>query len=175
MKHTKPGRLELVLLAPQSADMAQKQATADKLKFNLLVDAHNEVGNATFPEDLNVYLTPSKPTFRHTTSKYVLIGFQSSELYQAFACPTSSKPSLRDISEAQFARGHATPLGEPYSASAVQAMLLIASPSLECESRCCKTGSRIYGPPYTKAEEDEFYRRVGRGPKRKRPSTQNSI
>src|SRR5262249_21722401 len=27
-----------------------------------------------------------------------------------------------------------------------------------------KTGSRIYGPPYTKAEEDEFYRRVGRGP-----------
>ena len=26
------------------------------------------------------------------------------------------------------------------------------------------TGSRIYGPPYTKAEEDEFYRRVGRGP-----------
>jgi hypothetical protein len=25
------------------------------------------------------------------------------------------------------------------------------------------TGSRIYGPPYTKAEEDEFYRRVGRG------------
>jgi hypothetical protein len=27
-----------------------------------------------------------------------------------------------------------------------------------------KTGSRIYGPPYTKPEEDEFYRRVGRGP-----------
>jgi len=27
-----------------------------------------------------------------------------------------------------------------------------------------KTGSRIYGPPYTEAEEDEFYRRVGGGP-----------
>jgi hypothetical protein len=27
-----------------------------------------------------------------------------------------------------------------------------------------KTGSRIYGPPYTKAEEDEFYRRIGLGP-----------
>ena len=26
-----------------------------------------------------------------------------------------------------------------------------------------KTGSRIYGPPYTQAEEDEFYRRVGGG------------
>jgi hypothetical protein len=27
-----------------------------------------------------------------------------------------------------------------------------------------KTGCRIHGPAYTKAEEDEFYRRVGRGP-----------
>ena len=27
-----------------------------------------------------------------------------------------------------------------------------------------KTGSRIYGPPYTKAEEDEFYGRIGLGP-----------
>jgi hypothetical protein len=27
-----------------------------------------------------------------------------------------------------------------------------------------KTGSRIYGPPYTKAEEAEFYRRLGGGP-----------
>ena len=27
-----------------------------------------------------------------------------------------------------------------------------------------KTGSRIYGPPYTEAEEDDFYRRVGGGP-----------
>ena len=26
------------------------------------------------------------------------------------------------------------------------------------------TGNRIYGPPYTKAEEDEFYRRIGGGP-----------
>ena len=25
-------------------------------------------------------------------------------------------------------------------------------------------GMRIHEPPYTKAEEDEFYRRVGRGP-----------
>ena len=25
-------------------------------------------------------------------------------------------------------------------------------------------GMRIHSPPYTKAEEDEFYRRVGRGP-----------
>ena len=45
-------------LSPQSADRAQKQATAD----NLLVDANNEVGKAfgvvyTFPEDLkNVVL-----------------------------------------------------------------------------------------------------------------------
>jgi hypothetical protein len=50
------------VLSPQSADRAQKQATADKLKFNLLVDANNEVGKAfgvvyTFPEDLkNVVL-----------------------------------------------------------------------------------------------------------------------
>jgi hypothetical protein len=47
----------LVVLSPQSADRAQKQATADKLKFNLLVDANNEIGKAlgvvyTFPEDL---------------------------------------------------------------------------------------------------------------------------
>lgn len=27
-----------------------------------------------------------------------------------------------------------------------------------------KHGNRIHGPPYTKAEEDEFYRRVGSGP-----------
>ena len=27
-----------------------------------------------------------------------------------------------------------------------------------------KICSRIYGPPYTKAEEDEFYRRIGGGP-----------
>jgi hypothetical protein len=27
-----------------------------------------------------------------------------------------------------------------------------------------KTGSRIYGPPYTEAEQDDFYKRVGRGP-----------
>jgi hypothetical protein len=45
------------MLSPQSADRAQKQATADKLKFNLLVGANNEVGKAfgvvcTFPEDL---------------------------------------------------------------------------------------------------------------------------
>jgi hypothetical protein len=25
-------------------------------------------------------------------------------------------------------------------------------------------GSRIHGPPYTQAEEDEFYRRIGGGP-----------
>jgi peroxiredoxin len=36
----------LVVLSPQSADRAQKQATADKLKFNLLVDANNPVGKA---------------------------------------------------------------------------------------------------------------------------------
>jgi peroxiredoxin len=34
-------------LSPQSADRAQKQATADKLKFNLLVDANNEVRKAS--------------------------------------------------------------------------------------------------------------------------------
>jgi hypothetical protein len=27
-----------------------------------------------------------------------------------------------------------------------------------------KDGSRIYGPPYTEAEQDDFYKRVGRGP-----------
>jgi hypothetical protein len=27
-----------------------------------------------------------------------------------------------------------------------------------------KHGNRIHSPPYTKAEEAEFYRRVGRGP-----------
>jgi hypothetical protein len=25
-------------------------------------------------------------------------------------------------------------------------------------------GSRLHGPPYTKAEEDEFYKRIGGGP-----------
>jgi len=45
------------VLSPQSAERAQKQATADKLKFNLLVDANNEVRKAfgvvyTFTEDL---------------------------------------------------------------------------------------------------------------------------
>jgi DNA invertase Pin-like site-specific DNA recombinase len=33
------------------------------------------------------------------------------------------RPSLRDISAALFAAGHATPAGKPYSASAVQSML----------------------------------------------------
>jgi hypothetical protein len=27
-----------------------------------------------------------------------------------------------------------------------------------------KHGNRIHGPPYTKAEKDEFYRRIGGGP-----------
>jgi hypothetical protein len=27
-----------------------------------------------------------------------------------------------------------------------------------------KHGTRIHEPPYTQAEEDEFYRRIGRGP-----------
>jgi hypothetical protein len=27
-----------------------------------------------------------------------------------------------------------------------------------------KHGARIHSPPYTKAEEDEFYRRIGGGP-----------
>ena len=58
--------IELVVLSPQSPDRAQKQATADKLKFNLLVDTDNQVGKAfgvvyTFPEDLkNVYLNTFK-------------------------------------------------------------------------------------------------------------------
>ena len=26
------------------------------------------------------------------------------------------------------------------------------------------SGSRLHGPPYTKAEEDEFYKRIGGGP-----------
>ena len=34
------------MLSPQRADRAQKQATADKVKFNLLMDANNEVGKA---------------------------------------------------------------------------------------------------------------------------------
>ncbi len=49
--------IELVVLSPQSLDRARKQATAGKLKFNLLVDKGNEIGKAfglvyTFPEDL---------------------------------------------------------------------------------------------------------------------------
>lgn len=49
------------MLSPQSLDRARKQATAGRLKFNLLVDKDNEIGKAfglvyTFPEDLkNVY------------------------------------------------------------------------------------------------------------------------
>jgi peroxiredoxin len=54
--------IELVVLSPQSAARAKKQATDDKLKFNLLVDENNKVGKAfgvvyTFPADLqNLYL-----------------------------------------------------------------------------------------------------------------------
>ena len=33
------------------------------------------------------------------------------------------RPSLRDISDALLTKGYATPLGKPYSASAVQSML----------------------------------------------------
>jgi len=49
------------VLSPQSLEKARQQATAEKLKFNLLVDKDNEIGKAfglvyTFPEDLkNVY------------------------------------------------------------------------------------------------------------------------
>ncbi len=62
--------VELVVLSPQSADRAKKQATDDKLKFNLLVDENNEVGKAfgvvyTFPEDLKgVYLNVFKIDIR---------------------------------------------------------------------------------------------------------------
>jgi peroxiredoxin len=62
----KQAGIELVVLSPQSADRAAKQAADDKLKFNLLVDANNEVGKSfgvvyTFPEDLkNVYLNVFK-------------------------------------------------------------------------------------------------------------------
>jgi peroxiredoxin len=58
--------IELVVLSPQSLHRAQKQATVDKLKFNLLVDTDNQVGKAfgvvyTFPDDLkNVYLKAFK-------------------------------------------------------------------------------------------------------------------
>jgi peroxiredoxin len=58
--------IELVVLSPQSADRAKKQATDDKLKFNFLVDENNEVGKAfgvvyTFPADLkNLYLNVFK-------------------------------------------------------------------------------------------------------------------
>ena len=58
--------IELVVLSPQSLHRAQKQAAADKLKFNLLVDTDNQVGKAfgvvyTFPDDLkNVYLEAFK-------------------------------------------------------------------------------------------------------------------
>ncbi len=58
--------IELLVLSPQSLHRAQKQATADKLKFNLLVDTDNQVGKAfgvvyTFPDDLkNVYLKAFK-------------------------------------------------------------------------------------------------------------------
>jgi peroxiredoxin len=54
--------IELVMVSPQSADRAKKQATDGNLKFSLLVDRNNEVGKAfgvvyTFPDDLkNVYL-----------------------------------------------------------------------------------------------------------------------
>jgi peroxiredoxin len=58
--------IELVVVSPQSVDRAAKQAADDKVKFNLLADANNEVGKAfgvvyTFPEDLkNVYLSAFK-------------------------------------------------------------------------------------------------------------------
>jgi peroxiredoxin len=58
--------VELVVLSPQSAERAIKQATDDKLKFNLLADENNEVGKAfgvvyTFTADLkNLYLNMFK-------------------------------------------------------------------------------------------------------------------
>jgi peroxiredoxin len=58
--------IELVVLSPQSADRAKRQATDDKLKFNLLVDEYNEAAKAfgvvyTFPADLkNLYLNVFK-------------------------------------------------------------------------------------------------------------------
>jgi peroxiredoxin len=58
--------IELVVLSPQSADRAKKQATDDMLKFRLLVDENNEVGKAfgvvyTFTEDRkNLYLNAFK-------------------------------------------------------------------------------------------------------------------
>jgi peroxiredoxin len=54
------------VFSPQSLDRSRRQATAGKLKFNLLVDKDNEIGKAfgliyTFPEDLkNVYLKAFK-------------------------------------------------------------------------------------------------------------------
>lgn len=64
--HFRRAGIELVVLSPQSLHRAQKQAAADKLKFNLLVDTDNQVGKAfgvvyTFPDDLkNVYLKAFK-------------------------------------------------------------------------------------------------------------------
>jgi len=58
--------VELVVLSPQSAERAIKQATDDKLKLHLLADENNEVGKAfgvvyTFPADLkNLYLNMFK-------------------------------------------------------------------------------------------------------------------
>ena len=53
--------IDLVVLSPQGPEKGRKQASAGKLKFNLLTDKDNEIGKAfslvyTFPEDLkNVY------------------------------------------------------------------------------------------------------------------------
>ena len=58
--------IELVVLSPQSADRGTRQATDDKLKFNLLVDENSKVGKAfgvvyTFPAELkDVYLNTFK-------------------------------------------------------------------------------------------------------------------
>jgi len=69
--------IELVVLSPQSLDRTQKQARAENLRFNLLVDHDNQVGRAfgvvyTFPEDLkNVYLNAFNldiPAINETTA-----------------------------------------------------------------------------------------------------------
>ena len=46
MKHTKPGRRRARRVVASKSGQAQRQATADKVKFNLLMDANNEVGKA---------------------------------------------------------------------------------------------------------------------------------
>jgi len=88
------------VLSPQSAERAQKQATADKLKFNLLVDANNEVGKAfgvvyTFPEDLKNRYWLELPSSFPLPARTVPFGIAAEKDWPTVATPRATSDHVR--------------------------------------------------------------------------------